>query len=75
MQLLLVLAAWLPLVPCQNPVFRQTPKYYNISDPADSGTAHGGSKIALSQGFQTVYAGSDAELSAVSVSHTVATSD
>lgn len=60
MLLLLVLTMWIAAVLCQspsNPAFWELPRRYNVSGPAEDRNSH--ERVAVSQDFQTIYAGSD----------------
>ncbi|KAJ8658448.1 hypothetical protein O0I10_005801 [Lichtheimia ornata] len=60
MLLLLVLTMWIAAVVCQspsNPAFWELPRRYNVSAPAEDRNSH--ERVAVSQDFQTIYAGSD----------------
>ena len=58
--LLLVLAMWITAVLGQspsNPAFWELPRRYNVSKPTEDRNNH--ERVAVSQDFQTIYAGSD----------------
>lgn len=57
---LLVLTMWITPVLCQspsNPAFWELPRHYNVSKPTEDRNSH--ERVAFSQDFQTIYAGSD----------------